>query len=77
MAANLPLTVFDFGTIVALGVVASGFFWRILSRLERKVDQIVEHMVNKADCMARHQSMESQFKRHYHIPDDGVGVIQE
>jgi hypothetical protein len=66
----------DIGALIALGAVAATLFWRMLARLEGKVDRLGEHMVPRSECVARHFEMQKEFDHHYHIPDDGVAVIK-
>jgi len=66
----------DIGALMALGSLAALMFWRLLNRMEKKVDHVVDHMVTKRECDLRHSRMEQDFNTHYHIPDDGVGIIK-
>jgi hypothetical protein len=65
----------DFGiaAIVGLGALASTFFFNVLNRTEKKVDQVadkvdhlLETMVTKDGCQRRHRSMMGAIKGHLH-----------
>jgi hypothetical protein len=66
----------DVGALIALGGVASVLFWRLLARVEKKVDHVIDNMVTRDACAERHRILDEDFDHHYHIPDDGVAVIK-
>lgn len=66
----------DIAALIAIGGVAATFFWRMLTRIEKKIDCVSEEMVKKHECDARYEFRENQFRNHYHLPNDGVAVFK-
>jgi len=60
--------------ITSVGGLISAMFWRILSRMEKKLDRIEERMVNQEECERKHQEVEEMLWGHRH--EDGVVVVK-
>jgi hypothetical protein len=74
----------DIAALIAIGAVASTLFWRMINRLEEKVDRLIDrvderlaHTMSKEECKENRRLFGLGFKKHYHIPDDGIGILVE
>jgi len=64
------------GAFITLGTIIAGMFWRLMSRIERKVDHVVDSMTTKEQCAVHRQAFEEMFNGHDHTKEGDLVIIR-
>jgi len=67
---------FDIAAIIGLGSIAATLFWRMMTRIESKVDHVVENMTTRRECAAHRDSFRELFNGHDHTQEGDLVVIR-